>query len=126
MENELLLCRGEIDFKLYSFYYMSEENIEYEEPEEEYCWKMIIINILKQKHIYISIKPSETSEEYENEIIQCKTRLSYLLLLLNNKIKFWNIIYEWNFRIQTIRKRKNKINNTKNIKSKYIGSMQRF
>ena len=37
MENELLLCRGEIDFKLYSFYYMSEENIEYEEREEEYC-----------------------------------------------------------------------------------------
>ena len=76
---ELSSCRGEINFKLSSFFNMSEENIEYEEPEEEYGRKMIIINNLKQKHVYISIKPSETSEECEDANIQCKTRLSYLM-----------------------------------------------
>ena len=76
---ELSSCRGEMNIKLSSFYNMSEENIDYEEPEEEYGRKMIIINNLKHKHIYLSIKPSETSEECEDANIQCKTRLIYLM-----------------------------------------------
>ena len=76
---ELSSCRGEMNIKLSSFYNMSEENIDYEEPEEEYGRKMIIINNLKHKHIYLSIKPSETSEECEDANIQCKTRLMYLM-----------------------------------------------
>ena len=76
---ELSSCSGELNYKLSSFYNMSEENIDYEEPEEEYGRKMIIIKNLKQKHIYLSIKPSEMNEECEDSYSQCKTRLSYLM-----------------------------------------------
>ena len=81
-------CSGEYDFKISSKivnYDDNKDDIYYQQLSSEYGRKMILIDKLKYKHIYLSIKPKHNEKECNQGFVKdsnnlvCSKELSYLL-----------------------------------------------
>ena len=77
-------CSGDYDIKISSKIVNSNENtndIPYKRLSRKYGRKIFVLNNLKHKHIYLSIKPKNNRKECNNinNSTKCPTELSYLL-----------------------------------------------
>ena len=93
---EISSCSGEYTFRLSSTYEFELEDIHYEENDEN-GKKIITIENLKNKHVYLSIEPIETNEECEeNKGRTCTINFSYMMYYYTTTLEDYeqSIIYD--------------------------------
>ena len=88
---EISSCIGNYTFKLSSTYEFDEEDIDYDEFDD-YGKKVITINDLNKKHVYLLIEPSEKNDDcIDNKGKKCTVNFSYILYYYTTTLEDYKV-----------------------------------